>query len=231
MPEPLFGILAVAAVSIGSLHTVAPDHWVPFAALARAQGWSPWRTARITALCGFGHVTVSVILGLLALVFGVEMLQIFGRRMESVAGILLIAFGLVYGTLGLRRALAPRLADVHSHGHGHVHTHGHGHHHHHHEIGSDGRSMTTWTLFLLFSADPCVAVIPILFAAAPLGVVQTTAIVTAYEAATIGTMVALVLPASAAASKLNLAWLNRYGDATAGGIIAAAGLTVTALGW
>ena len=34
--EGLFLALAGAALSIGSLHTAAPDHWVPFAALARA---------------------------------------------------------------------------------------------------------------------------------------------------------------------------------------------------
>ena len=232
MSEPLPGILAVAAISVGSLHTIAPDHWVPFAALARAERWSAWRTARVTALCGFGHVTVSVLLGLLALVFGVEMLELFGRRMESAAGLLLIGFGLVYGLLGLRRALAPRLAGAHEHD-GHVHTHGHAHphHHHHHDVDGEGRRMTAWTLFLLFSADPCVAVIPILFAAAPLGWLQTAGVVTAYELATIGTMVALVLPASAAAAKLSASWLNRFGDATAGGIIVAVGVLVAAVGW
>lgn len=91
--------------------------------------------------------------------------------------------------------------------------------------------MTAWTLFLLFSADPCVAVIPILFAAAPLGWLQTAGVVTAYELATIGTMVALVLPASAAAAKLSASWLNRFGDATAGGIIVAVGVLVAAVGW
>lgn len=50
---------------------------------------------------------------------------------------------------------------------GRIHPHAHGTAHHHPHI--DGGAMTAWTLFLLFSADPCVAVIPILFAAAPLG--------------------------------------------------------------
>jgi nickel/cobalt exporter len=68
--EGLFATLAVAAVTVGSLHTLAPDHWVPFAALARARGWSAGRTARITFACGFGHVTVSALLGLLGLAFG-----------------------------------------------------------------------------------------------------------------------------------------------------------------
>ena len=62
--------LAATAATVGALHSLAPDHWVPFAAVARARGWSAGRTARVTLLCGFGHVSASVVLGLLALVFG-----------------------------------------------------------------------------------------------------------------------------------------------------------------
>ena len=216
MSEPVTWLLAVAAVTVGSLHTLAPDHWVPFAALARAQGWSRARTARITALCGFGHVTVSALLGVLALVFGLEMLRVVGERMEAVAGLLLIGFGLVYAVYGLRRA-----AGAHVHGHHHAHyDHVHGPH-----------TMTPWALFLLFSADPCVAVIPILFAAAPLGALRAAAVVGAYEIATIGTMVALVLPAAAAARRVTGHWVEHYGDAAAGGIIAGVGALVVALGW
>jgi hypothetical protein len=216
MSDSLTGLLALAAVTLGSLHTLAPDHWVPFAALARAQGWSRRRTARVTALCGFGHVTVSVLLGVLALFFGLEMLRLIGERMEAVAGLLLIGFGLLYAVYGLRRAAGS-----------HVHGHHHAHYDHVHEPGK----MTPWALFLLFSADPCVAVIPILFAAAPLGVLRTTVVVGAYEAATIGTMVALVLPAAAVAKRVTGHWVEHYGDAAAGGVIATVGVLVTALGW
>ena len=207
MSEPLTGLLAVAAVTIGSLHTLAPDHWVPFAALARAQGWSRAKTARVTALCGFGHVTVSALLGVLALFFGLELLRLIGERMEAVAGMLLIAFGLGYAMYGLRQ-----------------------HHRHHHHVHEPHR-MTPWALFLLFSADPCVAVIPILFAAAPLGVLNAALVVGAYEIATIGTMVALVLPAAAAAKRVTGHWVDHYGHAAAGAVIASVGLLVGVLGW
>ena len=83
--------LVVAAASLGSVHTLAPDHWMPFAALARAEGWTARRTAMITAVCGLGHVTVSVLLGLVSVFLGLELLQTFGRGLESVAGVLLIA--------------------------------------------------------------------------------------------------------------------------------------------
>lgn len=216
--------LVIAAVTVGSLHTLAPDHWVPFAALARSERWPAGRTALVTALCGLGHVTVSVTLGLIAALFGFELVDRFGRRLETVAGVLLIAFGVVYGLWGLHRAVWSRW---HEHGHGHLHWHGHGHMPHGH---SRERRMTPWALFGLFSADPCVAVIPLMFAAAPLGVVPTLLVTVAYEAATIVTMVALVLPARAAANHVAGAWADRYGDAIAGGLIAAVGIVVVGLG-
>jgi hypothetical protein len=211
----LFGALAFAAVSVGSLHTLAPDHWVPFAALARARGWSAGKTARITLVCGFGHVTVSVLLGLAGLAFGLEIVQALGARLEAAAGLLLVGFGLAYGVWGLRRAVGRRL---------------HGHAHFRYDHVHDERGTTAWTLFLLFSADPCVAVMPILFAAAPLGASSTAAIVLLYELATVGMMVLLVLPARAGARTLRGQWIDRYGDTAAGGVIAAVGRVVVGLG-
>lgn len=216
MSGSLFGALALAAVTVGSLHTAAPDHWMPFAALSRARGWSAGRTARVTLLCGFGHVTVSALLGLLGLFLGIRMMEAFGRRMEAAAGILLIVFGIVYAVWGLRRAAGKRL-------HGHLHSH--------YDHVHDTSRVTAWTLFLLFSSDPCVAVIPLMFAAAPLGAGSTIGIVALYELSTLATMVLLVLPARAGARLLNGAWIERYGDAVAGGFIAALGLAVAGLGW
>ncbi len=212
----LFAALTVAALTVGSLHTLAPDHWVPFAALARARAWSAGRTLRVTLLCGFGHVTVSALLGLVGLFFGLGLIQRLGKRMEAVAGILLVGFGIAYAIWGLRRAAGRRL-------------HGHAHSHYDH-IHDPGR-VTAWTLFLLFSADPCVAVIPLLFAAAPLGAVRATGIVLIYEVSTLATMAALVLPARAGAERLRAAWLDRYADAVAGIVVAVVGGAVAALGW
>ena len=116
-----------------------------------------------------------------------RMIERFGRRMEAVAGVLLVGFGVAYAIWGLRRAAGRKL-----HGHAHVH---------YDHVHDPGR-MTAWTLFLLFSADPCVAVIPLLFAAAPLGAAPAAGIVLVYEVATLATMVALVLPARAGAARL-----------------------------
>jgi ABC-type nickel/cobalt efflux system permease component RcnA len=226
--------LAVVAAGVGALHTLAPDHWVPFAALARAERWSARRTAGVTAACGLGHVTVSVLLGLVSLALGVEVMSAFGERLESVAGLLLIGFGVVYALWGLHHAMRARIHDrmhdvLPSHEHPHGPQHHHHHHHHHHGVGGSRRT-TPFALFLLFSADPCVAVVPLMFAAAPLGWISTLVVVAVYELATISTMVGLALPARAAVSTVTGDWADRYGDAVAGALIASVGLFVAAVG-
>ncbi len=215
MNQELFVTLAVTAATVGAAHTVAPDHWLPFAALARARGWSAGKTARVTIFCGFGHVTASVLLGLLGLLIGVEVLQALGQRLESVATIVLIAFGVLYATWGIRRLVGARL---------------HGHSHSHYDHVHDLSGTTEWTLFLIFSADPCIAVIPIMLAAVPLGPMGIAGVALVYELATVATMVVLVLPARYGVELVRGRWLDQYGHVFAGLFIAAVGVAMLALG-
>jgi len=207
---PLSSTLAVAAAAVGALHALAPDHWLPIAAVSRARGWSVRRTARVALLCGFGHVTVSALLGVVALVSGTAVVEAFGARTGAVAGVLLIGFGVCYALWGLRK-----LAHAHAHKH----------------VDGDPSRTTVWTLFAIYCADPCIAVVPIVFAAASLSRAATAAIVVVYELATIATMVALTAVARAGAAQLGGRWVERYGDAAAGGLIAATGVLVAVLGW
>lgn len=215
MQNELFVTLSLTAAAVGSLHSIAPDHWVPFAALARARNWSAVRTARVTLFCGFGHVTVSVLLGVLALLIGREVIDGFGQRLESLATLILIAFGVAYAIWGIRHAVGVRL-------------HGHAHSHYDHVHGES--KTTEWTLFLIFCADPCVAVIPIMLAAASLDVWRIVALVVIYEVATIGAMIVLVLPARVGVNLVKGEWLERYGHATAGLTIALVGYAMVVLG-
>jgi nickel/cobalt exporter len=197
--------LIVAAATVGSLHTMAPDHWMPFAALARARNWSPLRTARTTVLCGFGHVTVSATLGIAALFVGLGIIRAIGSHLENQANWLLMAFGTIYMIWGFWR---------------------HGHHHHHH----DREGLTEWSLFLLFCADPCIAVIPMIMAAAGGGWLTVAAVVITYELATIATMVVLVAAAHAGVRNVRSPWIDRYGHAAAGALIVSVGAAMAILG-
>ena len=215
MSSPLLSTLAVAAGSVGVLHTLAPDHWLPIAAVGRARGWSNHRTARVALLCGFGHVTISAALGLVALLSGTAIVESFGARSASIAGVLLIGFGVAYALWGARHAIMRKL---------------HGHSHEHFDHVHDPSKATTWTLFAIYCADPCIAVIPIIFAAAPLSIPATIGIVVVYEVATIGTMVGLAVVARAGASVIRSRWFDRYGDTAAGGLIAVTGAAVALIG-
>lgn len=130
-------LLLVSAVSVGFLHTVlGPDHYVPFVAMARVGGWSRRKALVITALCGVGHVTGSVILGLVGIAFGLSLtrLEAFESSRGSIAAWGLILFGLLYGVWGLRRAVrGHRHSHLHAHADGtlHVHTHIHAQEHLH----------------------------------------------------------------------------------------------------
>ncbi|HVO30486.1 MAG TPA: hypothetical protein VMV18_07110 [bacterium] len=214
--NPGFAALLGAAALVGSLHSAAPDHWTPLGAAARVRGWSAGRTARISLLCGFGHVSVSAALGLAALLAGMEAVLALGHRMESVSGLLLLGFGFGWAVWGWRNAVE----------HAHAHLHGHTHAHAHRD--DDASRVTVAGLFALYCADPCIAVIPLLFAAAPLGAFRALAVVLAYEGATISTMVVLALAARSGASLFPARWVERWGDVAAGGAVMGVGALAAA---
>lgn len=215
MSSPLLSTLLLAAGAVGVLHTLAPDHWLPIAAVGRARNWSNRRTARVAFLCGFGHVTVSALLGVIALVSGTAVVEAFGAHSASVAGVLLIGFGIAYALWGARHAIMRKL---------------HGHSHEHFDHVHDPSKTSTWALFAIYCADPCIAVIPIIFAAAPLSIPATIGIVVFYEIATISTMVALAVAARAGSSVIKGRWVDRYGDSAAGALIALTGAFVALVG-
>ncbi|MEO8379704.1 MAG: hypothetical protein ABI779_08575 [Acidobacteriota bacterium] len=194
--------LPLTAATVGALHTLAPDHWMPFAALARARGWTPARALRTTVLCGFGHVTVSALLGIAALSAGLGIAQVIGGKLASIAPLLLMLFGTVYLLWGLRP------------------------HRHRHEKGG----LTEGALFVLFSSDPCVALIPLILASAGGGWPLILTVIVAYETGTLASMSVLVLTAHAGARVLRFHFLDHYGDAIAGGLIVLVGAAVQVLG-
>ena len=146
---------------------------------------------------------------------GTALVESFGARSASVAGLLLMGFGVAYLLWGARHVIMRKL---------------HGHSHEQFDHVHDATRTSTWALFAIYCADPCVAVIPIIFAAAPLSIAGTIGIVVVYEAATIGTMVGLTVLARAGSSVIRGRWVERYGDSAAGGLIIATGIAVALIG-
>ncbi len=237
-----FWTLASTAVGLGVLHTfIGPDHYVPFVFLARARGWSLWKTGWITFLCGLGHVGGSVILGLIGIGLGLAIARVKGIEAVrgDIAAWLLISFGLVYGVWGLRRAW-----HGHSHSHGYSHGHSHSHEHspehsradtHRHlddplasetsRDPSDRRAaITPWVLFIIFVFGPCEVLIPLVMYPAAQGSLWGVVLVAGFfGVATIGTMLAMVLALALGLSTVRLNWLERYNHGLAGIALAVCG--------
>jgi nickel/cobalt transporter (NicO) family protein len=232
--------LTATAFTVGLVHTIlGPDHYLPFAAMARAGGWSTPRTLAVTAACGLGHVAGSVVIGLVGIALGIAVMRL--ENLEAfrgdMAAWLLIGFGLAYFSWGLVRAFRMRSggsghAHLHAHADGTIHTHPHTHeggHLHVHESAAGGSVWGPWILFLLFAFGPCEPLIPLLmYPAAKASPWAVAGVVTAFTVATVGTMVVAVLALRSGAALVHLPRLDRFAHAFAGLAILACGLLVKA---
>ena len=105
-------ILLVSTASIAFFHALAPDHWMPFVAIGKAQKWSKMRLLWITFISGLGHVGISVAVGMIGIFLGFSLSQlkgIEGHRGEIVLW-LLIGFGLAYMIWGIKKGKEHRHA-------------------------------------------------------------------------------------------------------------------------
>jgi nickel/cobalt exporter len=227
-------VLTVTAASLGLVHTLlGPDHYLPFIVLSKARSWSKATTALVTLLCGIGHVGSSVVIGTVGIALGVAVakLQWLESTRGDVAAWLLTAFGLLYMVWGIRRAIRHR---PHSHAHAHlgggVHVHTHRHeaaHLHPHDQGSATISLTPWVLFTIFVFGPCEPLIPLLMVPAAAESAAGIAMVAGvFGAATILTMLAIVLSLSYGLERVPTRGLERYSHALAGAAIFLCGIAI-----
>lgn len=202
--------LVLTAITLGSVHTIlGPDHYIPFIALSKARNWSAFRTLLITVLCGIGHILGSVILGFVGIKASLALSHIegFEALRGSFAAWGLIAFGLVYGVWGLRRAFKKDNGD------------------------SPSNSAVPWVLFIVFALGPCEPLIPLLMYPAAQGNMANVWLVTlAFGAATVFTMSAVVMLASYGVKFIKVKNLSAYSHALAGFAIFMSGFAVEFLG-
>lgn len=226
-------LLFLSSCSTAIIHALIPDHWLPFALMGRAQGWSERRTLTLVGLTGVVHVAVSILVGVVIVLFGSEqarrLAERLGAPLEALGGWLLVAFGLAYGSwahLRERRAHADHHdrapagaagdagADHALHAHGHLLSH-----------WSRG-ALTGGMLVAIIGISPCVLFQPILFAAAAEGAGAAAAAAAGFAACTVGTMIAITAVALRGMRRLSLGFFTRYGDLLSGLIIAALGVAV-----
>lgn len=225
-------VLLGSAAAIGLVHTVlGPDHYLPFTALSKARQWSLRKTLSITALCGVGHVLGSVALGLIGIAVGITLrhVELIESHRGEIAAWLLTAFGLVYGTWGVVRALRNRPhSHVHLHSDGTIHSHKHAHHSEHMHVHEEKkRGATPWILFVIFVFGPCEPLIPLLmYPAVAVSTGAVIAVAVVFGLVTIATMVTVVFLTSLGLGFMATSRLSRYGHAMAGAVIFLCGVAI-----
>jgi hypothetical protein len=200
----LFPTLVLAALALGVVHTLAPDHWLPIAAVSRARHWSRGRTARWALLLGGLHLAATALVTLLALVASRELGLAVAGRLATFAAYLLIGGGLTYAAVALALRAQHRTARPNAE----------------QRLERFGLG----TLAAYFIANPCVPLIPLLFATAPLGASAVGAVGAVYASATLLTLTGAALAARAGFAVVRPAWLAGRAELATGLLFAAAGL-------
>ena len=201
--------LIAAAAGVGFGHAIMPDHWVPLAVLGRTRGYPLARVARLSSLAGIAHVLVSLLLGAVIVVIGLQFRSTIATAQDTIVGSVLMATGIGFAALELS-------CRGHSHDHDHAaahrHDHGPSHTHSHHE---NGRFQGLARIMVPFgaAASPDLTILPVFLAATAAGAGTAVGSLIAFAAVTITTIVALTLLATFGGYQLRGRWLDRWGNA------------------
>jgi len=205
------GVLVVVAGSavVGVIHALLPDHWVPFVVLSKARRWDLRRSLTAVVAGGLAHLASTAALGLLLAILGARAIERIGPAAELTGAGILAVFGVV---LSLRGMKAARKGG-----------------HRHEELPSDlapagGGPRDHILTGAVFGLRPCAEAIPIFFAATAYGLTSSLLAIGVWVAATLGTMIAVVLVSLLGLRSLRVDAFERYGELTAGAVVLLMGL-------
>ncbi len=214
MYDASFLTLMVSTASIAFLHALAPDHWLPFIMIGRAQKWSVKKLIFVTFIAGIGHVGSSILLGLFGLFIGMELSKLEGfEALRGEVGLwLLIGFGVAYAVWGLKHAKHP----------------------HRHEIVDEKilnkKVVTVWTLFAIFVLGPCEPLIPLFFISLKFKLAGILGVMIVFSVVTWIMMIGQALIGYLGIRFVRLESLERYSHAIAGFVIALTGVFILVSG-
>lgn len=206
-------VLLTSTAFIAFIHALAPDHWMPFVAIGKAQGWSKIRLLWVTFISGLGHVGISIVFSVIGILLGFSLSRlknIEGHRGE-IAIWLLIGFGIAYMVWGIKKARE----------------------HHHHDIDQEQlkkKTVAVWTLFAIFILGPCEPLIPLVFLGYNYGYAGVIGVCAIFSFITIFMMLAQSLLVFMGIQWVKSDIAERYSHAFAGLVIALTGVFVMALG-
>lgn len=219
--------LMLVAAGVGFGHAVMPDHWMPLAVLSRTRRYSTRRTVRLSLAAGVTHVLVSLALGAVLVVVGLQFRDTVSEHVDVVIGGMLLVTGLVF--------LAMEIAGCghrhgrereHKHGHHHSHRHDHEHDQEHEHASERPRSLAAVLVPFGAAASPDLTILPVFLAAGAVGVAASIGSLIAFAAATVATIVGLTTATAAGAKLLTAPWIDRGANLLTAGTLLSVGVLV-----
>ena len=216
--------LLAAAAGVGFGHAILPDHWVPLAVLGRTRRYPLSRVARLSGLAGIAHVLVSIILGAVIIVVGLQFRSTIQSAQDTIIGWILIATGIGFALLELAGP---------GHSHDHDHDHGHGDHEDNHDHEREDkesrrgvRGLAAVMVPFGAAASPDLTILPVFLAATAAGVATAIGSLAIFAAVTIGTIVGLTLAATRGGYEIRGQWLEQWGNIFTALVLVIIGLLV-----
>jgi len=198
---------------VAFLHALAPDHWMPFAAIGKAQKWSNLRLLWITFISGIGHVGISIVFSIIGILLGFSLSKlksIEGHRGEIVLW-LLIGFGIAYMIWGIKKAREDKNRTID-------------------EEKLKAKTVAVWTMFAIIILGPCEPLVPLVFLGYNFGWPGVIIVSIAFSIVTIIMMLTQSLLALMGIQLVKNDIAERYSHAFAGLVIALTGVFVMVVG-
>lgn len=206
-------ILLISTASVAFLHALAPDHWMPFSAMAKAQKWPQLKLLAITFISGIVHMGISIVFSIIAILLGFsvsKLKSIEGHRGE-IALWLLIGFGVAYTVWGIKKAKEQKNKDID-------------------EEKLKARTVAVWTMLAVIVLGPCEPFIPIIFLGYNYGYLGIISVCIVFSLVTIAMMMVQSLLAFKGIALIKNDIMERYAHAFAGLVIVLTGIFVMAVG-
>ncbi len=206
-------ILLVSTLSVAFLHALAPDHWMPCAAIGKAQRWSKTRLLLITFISGIGHVGISILFSIIGILLGFSLSKIKGIEGQrgQVVLWLLIGFGIAYMIWGIKKAREQKCKVID-------------------EEKLKAKTVAVWTMFAIIVLGPCEPLVPLAFLGYNYGWVGVVTVSIIFSIVTIIMMLAQSLLAFMGIQLIKSDIAQRYSHAFAGLVIALTGAFVMLVG-
>lgn len=192
--------LIIGAFLIALFHALLPTHWASFVFVGKAQGWSRQRILGVALLAGSSHVVATIILGLVVVWVGLGLVELIGEWIHPLAGAILIVFGVSFLLSHLK------------------------HRRHVEKAFEDRWATVSLVTFLTFS--PCETLLPIFFAASPMGWQTVIPLCLLIGLTTLGTMLLMTFLLSKGLEAARFQILEDYESLITGIVIILLGLFV-----